>query len=72
MAIAVSGYRASRRLDMILAAIRKCLESQAQALNGSSTLRTVTVSVKMKNGSGQPRAVILNVETETECELDSS
>ena len=68
MAVAVVGLRQSRRTDLILEAVKKALHVQASCINSSTTIRTITISVKMKNGTGHPRAVVLSLETELELE----
>lgn len=67
MAVAVFGSRPPKRSDLVLAAIEKALNAHATLINTGTTVRAVTVSVKMVNGTGRPRVAVLNVETETDC-----
>lgn len=53
-----------RRTDRILDAIKDELESHREALNANDSARSVTLVVKLKKGSGEPRTVILTVESE--------
>lgn len=63
-AMVVGMSQARRRTDHILDAIRQELEARRSTLNADSTIRSVSVIVKMVQGSERPRAVLLTVETE--------
>ena len=61
----VAGFpRTPRRTDKILKAITDELNARQGGLNVDGTIRAVTVVVKMKQGSDDPRCVIVTVETE--------
>jgi hypothetical protein len=58
--------RTPRRCDLVMDAIRECVEKRRNILNSEPGIRSVTVTVKMRNGTGGPRVAILSVETEDE------
>jgi hypothetical protein len=54
-----------RRTDTIVEAVRAAIEHQSAALNHPDFLvRAIHVSIKIKNGTIVPRAVVLSIETE--------
>lgn len=62
MVVGVSSTR--RRADHILDAVRQELEMRKSSLNADNSIRSVSIVVKMMQGSDRPRAVLLTVETE--------
>jgi frataxin-like iron-binding protein CyaY len=55
-----------RTADRILEAVRAQIDKRRTALNSDTTIRSVTIVVKMKTGSTVPRVALMNVETEDE------
>ena len=53
-----------RRSGNILDAVRSELESRRNAIDGDEDIRSVTVSIKMIQGTNRVRAVVVNVESE--------
>lgn len=65
MSAMVVGMAANRRrTDQILDAIKQELEMRRGSLNADNSIRSVSIIVKMAQGSERPRAVLLTVETE--------
>lgn len=60
----VSTMVPKRRTDRVRAAIEAELEAKRAALDSDGSVRSVTVIVKLKQGSIEPRAVIVQIETE--------
>lgn len=56
--------RQQRRTAQIVEAVRSALESRRNTIDGDDDIRAVTISIKMKNGTDQPRAVVVNIESE--------
>lgn len=56
--------RQRRRTARILDAIRAEIESRRNAIDMDENVRSVTISVKMRQGSNEVRAVVVNVESE--------
>jgi hypothetical protein len=65
MVAAVIGTTRQRRADRIQDAISYALAKKKHILNGED-VRSVTVTVKFKNGSDAVRCVLVNVEMEDE------
>lgn len=60
-----AGFPATqRRADKILKAVTAEITARTKALNQDATIRSVTIVVKLKAGSDEPRAVLTTVETE--------
>ncbi len=66
MVAVAGGFSRMRRTDRILEAVRIAIEKRKSSLNNEVDVRSVSVVVKMKNGSDIPRAVLVSVETEDE------
>lgn len=64
MPMAVGFPAALKRADKILRAITDELMSKQKAINADPSVRSVTVIVKLKQGTDEPRAVLMTVETE--------
>lgn len=59
-----------RRTDRILEAIQQELNVRRAQLNADATIRSINIIVKMVQGTDQPRAIILTVETERTLKTD--
>lgn len=64
VAFAAGFPRTPRRTDKILKAITDELNGRQGTINADASIRSVTVVVKLKQGSDDPRCVLLTVETE--------
>lgn len=53
-----------RRTDALQEVIRAELENRRHSLDGDNAIRSVTITVKMVQGTAQARAVIVQVESE--------
>lgn len=56
--------RNGRRTAKILEAVRSELDARRNALDGDDGIRSVVITVKMVQHTDEPRAVIINVESE--------
>lgn len=64
MRIVANVVRPKRRTDKVLDAIQHELEVRRSSIDTDATIRSITVIVKIKQGSDAPRAVLMTVETE--------
>lgn len=55
-----------RRTDYIADAIARELDARRASLNADDAIRSVTVTVKMKQGTPFPRTVLVTIEAESE------
>lgn len=62
----LAGLTSLKRSDQILAAIRRMIDKRKNSLNNEAGVRSVTITVKLKNGTDNPRVVLMSVETEDE------
>ena len=53
-----------RRTDLVVEAIKSEVLAKRTLLDNDATVRSLTVVVKMVQGSTNPRAVIVTIETE--------
>lgn len=65
MSAVVAGFRSTRMVDVVGAAVADALRRHAAIINGAPNLRSVSVVTKIAKTSGV-RAVIVTIESESE------
>jgi len=60
----VAGWKSTRRSEVILDRVVDALQRHGSSLNSAAELRSVNISVKLRNNSSEVRAVVITVESE--------